>query len=76
MTALIGFTLEHLWGFLLGCMFSLLFIIIWYGINCISEARQENKEKGMDEFSMGKDLFDVNVPDFLPHEEVKPNENK
>ncbi len=76
MTALIGVTLEHIWGFLLGCCFSLFFVIIWSVIYFMSEERREKIEKAQDEFSQGKDLYDVKVPDFLPHDGDEPNKNK
>ena len=61
-------SLDFLLGILVGASSGMILVIVLFTIDCIREARQEKGKKKQKELSLGKDLDDFKVPDFLPHD--------
>ena len=59
-------SLDFLLGILVGASSGLVLALVVLAIDCIRDSQREKRNKQQEELSLGKDLDDFKVPDFLP----------
>ena len=62
-------SLDFLLGVLVGASLGPIVALVAVAIDCIGDYKREKMNKQQEELSLGKDLDDYKVPDFLPHED-------